>query len=103
LLEEHFDVLVTDVKMPGLGGMDVLAFVNEHCASTKVIVITGFATVETANRAFERGAVDFIAKPFKMSYLRDLVVRLAEGGYPPTPPIDGKREADGTNEPTGAQ
>ena len=78
LAEERFEVLVTDLKMPGVGGMDVLSFVREHCPSTKVIVITGFATTDTAQRALELGAADFIPKPFKMSYLRDLVVRLAQ-------------------------
>jgi FixJ family two-component response regulator len=43
-----------------------------------VIVITGFATVETAREVIKGGAVDFIPKPFKMSQLRDLILRIAE-------------------------
>jgi DNA-binding NtrC family response regulator len=77
LTEQRFDVLVTDLKMPGVGGLDVLAFAREHCPSTKVIVITGFATTDTAEQAMAGGAVEFIPKPFKMSRLRDLIVRLA--------------------------
>jgi DNA-binding NtrC family response regulator len=78
LTERRFDVLVTDLKMPGIGGLDVLTFAREHCGSTKVIVITGFATTDTAREALDGGAVEFIPKPFKMSKLRDLIVRLAE-------------------------
>lgn len=77
LTEQRFDVLVTDLKMPGIGGMDVLTFARENCVSTKVIVITGFATTDTAERALAQGAVEFIPKPFKMSHLRDLIVRIA--------------------------
>jgi DNA-binding NtrC family response regulator len=77
LTEQRFDVLVTDLKMPGVGGLDVLAFTREHCPATKVIVITGFATTDTARLAMDGGAVEFIPKPFKMSRLRDLIVRLA--------------------------
>jgi DNA-binding NtrC family response regulator len=83
LAEQRFDVLVTDLKMPGLGGMDVLTFARENCISTKVIVITGFATTDTAERALAQGAVEFIPKPFKMSHLRDLIVRIAGAPRPP--------------------
>jgi DNA-binding NtrC family response regulator len=74
----HFDILVTDLKMPGIGGMDVLRFVRDQSPATKVIVITGFATTKTAKEVLASGAVEFIPKPFKMSYLRDLVVHIAE-------------------------
>lgn len=74
--EERFDVLVTDLKMGGPDGLDVLDFVKVHAPSTKVIIITGFATVDTATEALKGGAVDFIAKPFKISHLRDLIVKI---------------------------
>ncbi len=83
LSAEHFDILVTDLKMPGIGGMDVLKFVREQRPTTKVIVITGFATTETAKKALAQGAVEFVPKPFKMSHLRDLVVHIAEA-LPPS-------------------
>lgn len=77
LAGERFDILVTDLKMKGPDGMDVLSFVRETCPDTRAIVITGFATVETAKEAMRRGAVDFIAKPFRMRELLDLVGRVA--------------------------
>ncbi len=78
IAEQRFDVLITDIKMRGPSGIDVMNFVRQHHPSTKVIVITGFATVETAREVMKGGAVDFIPKPFKMSQLRDLILRIAE-------------------------
>jgi DNA-binding NtrC family response regulator len=75
--EKSFDLIITDIKMRGPSGMDLMRFVTENYPQTKVIMITGFATVETARQALKGGAVDFIAKPFKMRELRDLVTRLA--------------------------
>ncbi len=74
---QHFDLVITDIKMRGPNGIEVMNFVKENHPSTKVIVITGFATVETAREVLKGGAVDFIPKPFKMSQLRELVQRLA--------------------------
>lgn len=78
LAQQRFDVLVTDLKLPKPDGLDVMRFVRELYPSTKVIIITGFATVDTAREALKMGAVDFIAKPFKISELRDLVIRVAD-------------------------
>jgi DNA-binding NtrC family response regulator len=80
LAQEHFDVLVTDLKMRNPDGLEVMRFVRQHYPATKVIIITGFATVDTATEALKNGAVDFIAKPFKISQLRDLIVKITTGG-----------------------
>ena len=82
LVEKKFDVLVTDLKMQGPDGIDVLRFAREQAPATKVIIITGFATVDTAREAMRSGAVEFIPKPFKITQLRDLIVSLT-GGLPP--------------------
>jgi DNA-binding NtrC family response regulator len=78
LRDSRFDFLITDLKMPGPDGMDILALVREKSPQTRCIVITGFATVATAKEALGLGAVDFIAKPFRMRQLLDLVRRLAD-------------------------
>jgi DNA-binding NtrC family response regulator len=78
--ERQFDILVTDLKMKKPDGLEVLRFVKEQAPATKVIFITGFATVETATQALKEGAVDFIAKPFKISQLVDLIVTIANPG-----------------------
>jgi DNA-binding NtrC family response regulator len=77
--KEKFDVLVTDLKMQKPDGIDVMNFCKHQSPSTKVIIITGFATVELATEALKGGAVEFIPKPFKISQLRDLVVKLTAG------------------------
>jgi len=76
--EQRFDVLVTDLKMQQPDGLEVMKFVKEQSPSTKVIIITGYATVDTARKAMKGGAVDFIAKPFKISQLRDLIISVTE-------------------------
>jgi DNA-binding NtrC family response regulator len=73
--EKKFQVLITDLKMKELDGIEVLKLVQKVSPETKVIIITGFATVEKAREALKIGAYDFIAKPFKLSQLRDLVLK----------------------------
>ena len=75
LARTRYDVLITDLKMAGPSGLDVLRFVKEQTPSTRVIVITGYATAEQAKESMKGGAVDFIAKPFRISQLRELIAR----------------------------
>ena len=75
--EKSFAVLITDMKMRGPSGMDVLRFVREHSPRTQVIVITGYATIETSHEASAWGAYRFIAKPFKLKELVKLVAEAA--------------------------
>ena len=75
IAEKEFDIVVTDIRMDGIGGMTVLERALEKSARTKVIVITGYATVEVAREALTRGAFDFIAKPFKPNDLRRVIAR----------------------------
>jgi DNA-binding NtrC family response regulator len=77
LKEGCFDILVTDLKMSRPDGMEVLRVAKELCPDIKAVVITGFATRQTAEEAMRSGAVEFIAKPFKMSQLKDLLVSLS--------------------------
>ena len=78
LAQETFDVLVTDLKMRKPDGLEVMSFAKQNSPAIKVIIITGFATVDRAREAMKSGAVDFIAKPFKISALRDLILSLVE-------------------------
>jgi DNA-binding NtrC family response regulator len=73
---KRYDVLITDLKMSGPSGLDVLRFVGEQWPGTRVIVITGYATAEQAKESMKGGAVDFIAKPFRISQLTELVARI---------------------------
>lgn len=62
--ETPFDIVITDLKMPGIDGMEVLRTLRKDYPDTIVIMITGFSTVETAVEAMKLGAFDYIPKPF---------------------------------------
>lgn len=75
--EKDFDVLVTDYKMDGPNGLDVLRFVNECSPSTQVIVITAYTIMERIRESEALGAFDFVAKPFALSEIHRLVCKAA--------------------------
>jgi DNA-binding NtrC family response regulator len=75
--ERSFDIVVTDLKMEGVDGMQFLAEVKKLSPSTEVIVITGFATMDTAKESMRKGVFDFLAKPFKLGEIQE-VIRKAE-------------------------
>jgi CheY-like chemotaxis protein len=77
LKEKEFDIVVTDLRMEGMDGIQVLEHVMANCERTRVILITGYATVEVAREALVKGAFDFIAKPFKPKDLRAVVSKAA--------------------------
>jgi len=78
LEKESFDLVILDLKMPGLSGMEVLKKIKERDTEIVVIVITGYATIESAVEAMRRGAYDFIPKPFTPESLRVVVERALE-------------------------
>ena len=65
----NFDVILLDLVMPGMSGMDVLTELKKRTPNVKIIMITAFATVDNAVAAIKRGAHDYIAKPFKIEEL----------------------------------
>jgi len=77
LQSERYDILVTDLKMSGPDGMEVLREAQRLNPDIKSVVITGFATTETAEEALRSGAVVFVPKPFKMKQLKDLLIELS--------------------------
>jgi len=76
--EKKFDIVVTDIRMDDIDGMEVLDHVIKKGYNTKVIMITGYATIEIAREAEAKGAFDFISKPFKPQDLREVIERVAE-------------------------
>jgi len=71
--ETTFDIVITDLKMEGLDGMQFLTEVKDRSPRTEVIVITGFATMDTAKESFKKGVFDFLAKPFKLGEILETV------------------------------
>ena len=64
LEEDTFDLVLTDLKMPNMDGIEVLSKIKEKWPLTDVVIVTGYQTVETAVKAIKLGAFDYIEKPF---------------------------------------
>ena len=75
---DDFDVVISDVRMPGRSGLELLDAVKEISPETIVIMITAFATTETAIAAMRQGAYDYVTKPFKVDELRLVVEKALE-------------------------
>jgi ATP-dependent Lon protease len=75
LEKQEFDVVLTDLKMGGIDGMELLDRVRMRHPETRVIMVTGYATVPSAIEAVKKGAFHYIAKPFKLDEVRDAVRR----------------------------
>jgi DNA-binding response OmpR family regulator len=67
---QDYDIVVTDLAMPGVGGIEVLRTAKKKKASTVVIVITGYASLDTALTAIKDGVYDYITKPFQLEEIR---------------------------------
>jgi len=77
-LEEcRFDIVVTDLKMANIDGMQLFQFVKQKYPSTEVILISGFATLDVVKNALQVGVRDVIAKPFKISQIKELINKIA--------------------------
>lgn len=76
LKEEKFDVVITDLKMKDIDGMEVLKAIKEEQPKTKVIMITAFASLDAAIEAFRKSADDFFAKPVNLAELKACVKKL---------------------------
>jgi DNA-binding NtrC family response regulator len=64
LEEESFDLVLTDLKMPDIDGIEVLKMIKQRWPQTEVIVVTGYQTVDTAVKSIKLGAFDYLEKPF---------------------------------------
>lgn len=77
-LSRQFDLIITDLKMPGADGLDVLMNAKQKYPDTLVIIITGFASLETAIQAIREGAYDYLTKPFRLEEFKILIKNAAE-------------------------
>lgn len=76
--EKEFDIVVTDIRMDEVDGIQVLEHVSAKSPRTKVIMITGYAMMSLAREAMDKGAFDFIAKPFQPNDLRKVIAKAAQ-------------------------
>jgi DNA-binding NtrC family response regulator len=78
LEEQRFDLTITDLSMPGLGGLEVLQYLVQHQPECPCIIITGFASIPSAVAAMRQGAYSYLAKPVDAAELRLVVARALE-------------------------
>ncbi len=75
LEQRSYNLVITDLKMPKMGGLELLERINERRLSVLTVIMTGFGTVETAIEAMKKGAYDYILKPFKVEEVIHIVKR----------------------------
>ena len=69
LPKERFDLIITDLKMPGMDGMEVLELAKEYDKDALILMVTAFGSLESAEEAVAKGAFDYISKPFRKEQL----------------------------------
>src|SRR5512136_1426082 len=77
LQQARVDLIIMDIKMPKMSGIDLLKVIKTHDATIPVIMITGYPTVENAVRAMKYGALNFYVKPLKLAELLKEIKELA--------------------------
>ena len=75
LANESFDMVISDLKMPNIGGLELLEKIKQNHENVLVVIMTGFGTVETAIEAMKKGAYDYILKPFNVEEVIHIVHR----------------------------
>ena len=78
ITKSRVDIVLTDLMMPEIDGLEFMQQVKSHLPNTPVIIITGYATINTALQATRQGAFDYIAKPFTKAELLAVIKRAAE-------------------------
>ncbi len=78
LQDKEFDIVISDIRMGEIDGIQVMEKVFKQSRRTKVVMITGYATLELARESLTKGAFDFIAKPFKLKEIRRTIRKAAE-------------------------
>jgi two-component system response regulator AtoC len=73
-----FDIIITDIAMPGISGLEVLSKVKDHNPETQVIVVTAYGSDEREEEAYNLGADFYIEKPFDIRELKSLVIKMLE-------------------------
>jgi len=69
LTKERFDLIITDLKMPGMDGMELLALAKKHDRDVLILMVTAFGSLASAEEAVTKGAFDYISKPFRKEQL----------------------------------
>ena len=87
LKKKTFDIVICDIRMGEIDGIEVMTTVLHDAPRTKVIMITGYATLELARESLTKGAFDFIAKPFKLGEIRKTIAEAIKAVDSEAPPV----------------
>ena len=88
--QDRYDLIVSDIRMPGYSGFEVLAALRARDAVTPVLLITAFGDQLTHYEAHSMGAAGVLDKPFDLEHFRAVVRRILSGGAPPPGPCQGR-------------
>jgi CheY-like chemotaxis protein len=83
-----YDIMIIDLRLPGRDGLSVLDEVRAKNPKAKVIIITAYPSVETEKEAMQRGALEYLQKPFELNYLETLIRQSFEVDITPVPPVE---------------
>ena len=75
---EHIDLVLTDMRMPGMDGIELLKRIRERHGDVGVIILTGYGQIESYIEAMNFGAIEYVSKPFKVNELKFIVKRILE-------------------------
>jgi DNA-binding NtrC family response regulator len=78
LANSPFDLVITDISMPGMSGLELLAHIKEKYPKTEVIVITAYGSEEKKEESLQKGARYYIEKPFEIKRIKQLVMELLQ-------------------------
>jgi len=78
LRQDVYDLVITDIKMPVVDGFGIIDYINNHAPGTLVIVMTGYASADSAIEALRRGAYDYLPKPFDIHLMKIAVSKAFE-------------------------
>jgi response regulator RpfG family c-di-GMP phosphodiesterase len=76
----NFDLVISDIMMPGISGIDMLMEIHKLDPDLPIVMITGYPTIDTAVKVIKEGATDFITKPFNLDHAKFVVSKAIEGG-----------------------
>jgi CheY-like chemotaxis protein len=76
ILSQHYDLVLLDMRMPDLNGLELLPKIKSHRPNLPVVIVTGYASIDTAVEAVRRGASDYLGKPFSPEELYDVTGRV---------------------------
>lgn len=88
LIKKPFDLIMTDIRMPGLTGLDILPRIKKLQPGVPIIVITAFGSEEVHQRAYERGATVYLEKPIHFEKLRELIHQMVFSRHAPLSPVE---------------